>query len=312
MLNAETQRLVQELRNQWDTLSSPEKGNRLTALVKLGCSDRGLADELELSPTTVRRQREISNLPKVHRDAIEEGKSAKGILERQKAEIRRKQAQQRVAEDRTSGVHSDRLATEILTLFHLKRKPHRETNRSSQFPQFISDVKGILSEYERSYTGGPIKSPGEIGADLSRSDRATWAAKTIWSQCPERSIWETALNKALSRRNELEPKRKGLSELWVEMGLGKLEPTKLLLKPILKSATSTNLQSKPGQPPLPDPRRTAAEDSIVRTILRGADKMERQGGAEPRIPAPARATMETKTGPKIVWTRFPRPVPVKR
>jgi hypothetical protein len=96
------------------------------------------------------------------------------------------------------------------------------------------------------------------------------------------------------------------------MGLGKLEPTKLLLKPILKSATSTNLQSKPGQPPLPDPRRTAAEDSIVRTILRGADKMERQGGAEPRIPAPARATMETKTGPKIVWTRFPRPVPVKR
>ena len=73
------------LRNSWTTLDLVEQADEVNSLLRLGCTQRGLADELGVAPTTIRCRVQIAHLSTEHRNAIKDGASAKAILKQMDA-----------------------------------------------------------------------------------------------------------------------------------------------------------------------------------------------------------------------------------
>jgi hypothetical protein len=69
-LNPEVKVLIGMLRNGRATLGPVELGQRIKNLISFGCSRRGLAEDIGVSPTSIRRYIEISGLPEKELKAI--------------------------------------------------------------------------------------------------------------------------------------------------------------------------------------------------------------------------------------------------
>ena len=63
MADPKVKLLINELQSGWDRIGSVERGDRLRALVSLGCSTRGLGKELKQSATNIRRHIALRSLP---------------------------------------------------------------------------------------------------------------------------------------------------------------------------------------------------------------------------------------------------------
>ncbi len=61
--DAEVTQSLSELRRAWNKIGRVERGERLRELTDAGCSTRGIAENLEIAATTVRRHLEIAALP---------------------------------------------------------------------------------------------------------------------------------------------------------------------------------------------------------------------------------------------------------
>lgn len=78
--NGGTRQLLDALRIEWTQLSLVKRGFRLQALVDAGCTNRGLADDLNCTEGTIRRGLKIAKLGESQRQAIEQGANAVPIL----------------------------------------------------------------------------------------------------------------------------------------------------------------------------------------------------------------------------------------
>jgi hypothetical protein len=108
--NPGTQKLIKALQQQWKCLDQVERGNRLRVLLGLGCSKRGLADDLRVAEVTVRRHVEIASLPEVDRKAVIAGASAKKILHRKAMVQRAERTAARLKNECETGKYSDEVA----------------------------------------------------------------------------------------------------------------------------------------------------------------------------------------------------------
>jgi hypothetical protein len=129
--NPSIRNCIEDLRSHWDELDRVSKGERLRDLIGCGCSTRGLADELPISGTSVRRYIESANLPKKAIEAIRSGYSAKKLLNFQEHKVRQSRHQDRIELDATTGELSNGLADTILAFCRTaKGFPLRTIRRS--------------------------------------------------------------------------------------------------------------------------------------------------------------------------------------
>ena len=203
-----------------------ERGDRLRELTALGCSTRGLEEELKQSATSIRRHIVLAGLPEQDREAIESGASAKKILVRKADADRYRRQAQRVIEDRKTGALSDDIASVILEACRMKNWPCKAPVSSDFARQFFSETLRSLYRFE---TNG--SKPARISKKLSLkrllnktrppngdvepilAHQADWLASVVWAKALERPIWERAIQKAERRFNELTPQKRPI-EIW--------------------------------------------------------------------------------------------------
>lgn len=82
-------------------LSLVERGSRLRSLVDAGCTNRGLAEDLNCTEGTIRRGLKIARLPDSKRQAIEQGANATPILKGAEDAARQQQRDALLREEET-------------------------------------------------------------------------------------------------------------------------------------------------------------------------------------------------------------------
>ena len=85
----EVEPLIVKLREDWENLDDIQRGDFLRDLVSRGCSLRGLASDLVVPETTLRRYMKLSSLPDADREALKAGESAKKALTRRPSRMLR-------------------------------------------------------------------------------------------------------------------------------------------------------------------------------------------------------------------------------
>ena len=220
LANPTTASLVKELRIHWKSLDPVERGDRLVDLTALGCSTRGLGEELGQCATTVRRHIAIAKLPAAQREAVRNGKSAKKILAIKAAQNRVQRAPERVRADSETGGLSDEMADVVLDFCRtIKGVPERPVQKP-MVSLFLERVTSAMNTFQESNQALPRFSKRLSTRELSKRTRPTegegefwmeyqarWLARVISAKTPERPIWKRALQKTTRRANELEPRK---------------------------------------------------------------------------------------------------------
>jgi hypothetical protein len=221
------QERVEILKRRWATMGLLERGERLRELTGLGCSTRGLEKELGQSSTAIRRNIGLTKLPAEDRKAIEDGASAKKILERTADEAARKRRSERIILDRKTGSLSDGVATIILNFCRAEGGPLRTSVAGEDAEKLLNQVRWDL--YKSDAAGYRVvwdskrrgvkrlfnRTRPSQGKDAFWTGyQAEWLANIVWAIAPERPIWESALKKAELRISELTPKRKKPIEVY--------------------------------------------------------------------------------------------------
>lgn len=174
--------LIVQLRRSWKALDRVERGDRLCELAKLGCSTRGLGEELGLSATTIRRHIDLASMPESAREAVKAGASSKKILAAKAANVRRQKKQKRVTDEQRTGALSDEIADIILWFCSGKGRPARTRILIGDLPEFLNSLRVYLSrEMQREQ---PIKATKRLGpAGL------VTAAKPSGDPASEGTLW---------------------------------------------------------------------------------------------------------------------------
>jgi hypothetical protein len=146
--DAKLRKLIDELRDKWNGTGRIERGERLRELSALGCSARGLGEELGQSATTVRRHIELANLPESQRNAVKRGASAKKILQRKALFERRKRARKRIEDDQKTGSLSDEIAGIMIEFCRGKKRLRLTPILKVEFALFLGEVTNYLSGFE--------------------------------------------------------------------------------------------------------------------------------------------------------------------
>jgi nucleotide-binding universal stress UspA family protein len=206
--------LIDKLRHDWELWDKVKRGDHLRDLVSRGWSIRGLAFDLDVPPTTLRRYMTLSSLPDSDREALKAGESAKKALARKAVKDRADAGQKRLDDENKSGAPSDKVADIILdfckngvpdapirdfdlpiVLEDVRRFTRGELGPA---PPFIQLPKKItLPELYR------ITRPSESTDEDWLGHRVIWLAKIMMAIAPEFEIRETAMNKAEKRAGEL-------------------------------------------------------------------------------------------------------------
>jgi len=145
--DAKLRKLIDELRDKWNGTGRIERGERLRELSALGCSARGLGEELGQS-ATVRRHIELANLPESQRNAVKRGASAKKILQRKALFERRKRARKRIEDDQKTGSLSDEIAGIMIEFCRGKKRLRLTPILKVEFALFLGEVTNYLSGFE--------------------------------------------------------------------------------------------------------------------------------------------------------------------
>lgn len=226
MADPKVAEVVSVLRGGWPEMGPVERGDRLRELTALGCSTRGLEEELKQSATSIRRHLVLAGLPEQDREAIESGASAKKILARKADADRYRRQAQRVIDDQKTGAMSDDIASVILEACRMKDWPCKAPVSSDFARQFLSETLRSLHRLETN--GGKsariskklglkrllskTKPPkGEV--EFLMTHQADWLASVVRAKAPERPIWELAIQKAQRRFKELTPQKRPI-EIW--------------------------------------------------------------------------------------------------
>ena len=208
--------LTSKLRRHWKKLNPIDRGDRLRKLLELGCSRRGLGEDLGLSPTTIRRHSTLATLSEEVREAIRAGFSVKKALAQKANADKQRKRLERIALDERTGEISDRLTEIILTFCKtIKGVPPAPISEGA-LVTFLSEVRNRIWEMEhrglrRLKLPKPLDlrrrfiqlRPPAVKDDLPLIQLIDWLAILIFNEESERVIWERAIEKAGLRAKEL-------------------------------------------------------------------------------------------------------------
>jgi hypothetical protein len=216
MTDPKVARMVVVLRRRWAGMRPVERGDRLRELTALGCSTRGLENELKQSATSIRRHMVLAKLPDEDRVAIDAGASAKKILEQKSSVERHRRQHERVIEDRKTGGLSDEVVTMMFEFCRAEGRPFRVRVSGEDAEKLFNAVLLSLYNFEGvGHRGVRVSQklglkglwrrtkPGHEKEEIWLSWQAKWLAEAVWAKAPERPIWESAIEKAKRRVGEL-------------------------------------------------------------------------------------------------------------
>jgi AcrR family transcriptional regulator len=214
-VQAKVRKRIGKLRREWSQLGGVERGDRLSSLVNDGCSTRGLAKELGVSATTIRRHIELAKLPKLQRESVENRGSAKKQLAEAMHLRRQKRLAERMAIEERTGQFSDELA-DVVIAFCKGEVGSPVSKTRDDLPEFLKLVARYLQQRESSsaprlrFSNRLVLSdrfraawPKKPQSDLGFDQHAEWVATYIHATEPVRPIWERALFKVSGREREL-------------------------------------------------------------------------------------------------------------
>jgi hypothetical protein len=140
--NPTTRKTILKLGRSWDGLDPAARGEMLRDLIMLGCTRRGLAQDLNVSATNIRFHLDLAELSPVEKQAVKAGASAKYAF----VEIKKRRETQtridRVRQEQTTSAISDQLAEDI-ALF-CGHPGHIWTRDEDYQPKKIAIVEGDI------------------------------------------------------------------------------------------------------------------------------------------------------------------------
>ena len=219
-LNPKVMGLIATLRNGWADLGRVERGQRINKLVSVGCSKRGLGNDLGIPEASLRRDAKIAELPESNRKAIDCGQSAKEILNAKNRTTLEREMRRRVDQDARRGALSDEIASIILEFCRTGHQLRKQRIIKPMFQTFLDNVGSYLRKFEQTDRRTHKVAQKLESSKLFRKTRpragkdapymvhqAEWLAEALWLIAPESPIMASALIKARKRAGELLPKR---------------------------------------------------------------------------------------------------------
>jgi hypothetical protein len=213
-----------ELRNGWDVLDAVTRGEQLRELIALGCTRRGLADDLCVSPTNIRFHLDLAEITPTEKQALKAGGFAKQAFEmlqrRRAAEAR----MDRIRREQATAAVSDQLAQDIVAFCntrHVWKQDLDQLNKRIVFgddltERFFVELNGNIEMRLRGLLPKPRPTPlnmkfwavcqtlepDQRHYDFWLSWMVEWLAQAILAAAPEASIRDAALKKAASLLSE--------------------------------------------------------------------------------------------------------------
>jgi hypothetical protein len=143
---------ISSLYSAWDDLDPITRAERLLELTKLGCSVRGLAGDLAVSPTNLRFHLELNELKPSEKDAVKAGASPKHALLVLQQRLETQARIERIRQERATGAISDQFARDIalfLTTEHIwsgdeDSIPKKASIGDDYIERFFSEVRWIF------------------------------------------------------------------------------------------------------------------------------------------------------------------------
>jgi hypothetical protein len=218
--NSSVKRRISELRSDWDALDPITRGERLRKLIALGCSGRGLAEELRVSPTNIRFHLDLAEITPTEKLAVKAGASAKQAFEtlQQRREVEARLERVRL-EQETSAV-SNQLAKDIVAFCqtrHIWKQDPDDPVKKIVFgedltEQFFAELNGNIEMRVRGLLPKPHPAalqtefcaichalqPDQRHYDFWLSWLVDWLAVAVMAGAPEAPIRDAALKKAAS------------------------------------------------------------------------------------------------------------------
>jgi hypothetical protein len=208
---------ISSLYCEWDDLDPITRAERLLELTKLGCSVRGLANDLAVSPTNLRFHLELNELKPSEKAVVKAGASPKHALLALQQRLETQARIERIRQERATGAASNRLAGNIALFLTKERswtqpdgKAHTFTILESDIERFFDDLR--LAFDLRVYLSPPIAPTILKGKDFwttytaLRPDQkhfevwmawlVEWLVRVLLSVEPEVSVRESASKKA--------------------------------------------------------------------------------------------------------------------
>jgi hypothetical protein len=261
----EVQKLVNDLKSQWESLSPQARGEKLDTLLGFKCSVLGIAREVQQPARNMYRYIEQARASKADSAAIMiEADVSNKNLPAQKASVGPSKISPLPSiEVSRAAAQSDELATLILECFRIGMPPQRVTIPVDSIPTILNAVAGCLSGLEASggesippktWTGGPFSKTRPAEAVL----QADWIANTIWAETRRRTVWESALKKVIDRDGDPVINKRPIEKLldnqkeMAERKMAEIVPSPMRRRPIEDARSVMQWQGRPTAPVKPD------------------------------------------------------------
>jgi hypothetical protein len=216
--SASTRKKIVSLYREWDALDPIARGERLRELTQLGCSRRGLAEEVGVSATSVRFHLDLTVLNPSEQEAVKGGASAKhafSVLQKRRGMQARID---RVRQEQATSAISDQLAKDIALFLAKERiwrgdedfEPKAVAIGEDYIERFFAELRW---SFEMRFVGAAAIPPltakqkdFKVICQATRPDQkeyefwfawlADWLARSILNAAPEVHIRDAALKKA--------------------------------------------------------------------------------------------------------------------
>lgn len=205
--------LVMALRRQWSSMDAADRADRVRELIDRGCTRRGLAEELKISPTNVRFYYSLSSASRLQKHSLKNGASAKKLFDDARRLANEKLRLAQMQKEREDASMSDALASDIasfcLTPWEFEGRPTLLSG--GQIEQFFHE---LTYRIDLRVDGGTVPEPASPHAsfrDVIKSccpnQRAydfwmpwlmDWLMETLLRYAPSPVIRDAALKKATS------------------------------------------------------------------------------------------------------------------
>jgi hypothetical protein len=213
-------RRISELRSHWDVFDPVTRGEQLRELIALGCSGRGLAEDLCVSPTNIRFHLDLAEITPIEKQALKAGASAKQAFETLLRNRETQARMDRIRHEQATAAVSDQLAQDIAAFCNTKHIWNQDLDDPAKkivfggdlTERFFAELNWAIEMRVRGSLPKPRPTPlnmkfwavcqalqpDQRHYDFWLSWMVEWLAQAILAAAPEASIRDAALKKAAS------------------------------------------------------------------------------------------------------------------
>lgn len=209
---------ISSLLQAWDVLDPVTRGELLRELIILGCTRRGLAEDLRVSPTNIRFHLDLAEIDPTEKRAVKAGCSAKQAFEKLRQRRETQARMDRIRREQETSAVSDQLAKDIVAFCntrHVWKQDRDDPAKKIVFgddltERFFAELNWAIEMLVRGALPKPHPAPlnmefravcralqpDQKHYDFWLSWLVEWLALAIMAAAPEAAIRDAALKKA--------------------------------------------------------------------------------------------------------------------